>query len=241
METILAPVPAKGPPSLFAAEEEDTLATAPFQRRVTLLLMQGIGNIRSALDQASPERVVENVAQGVSANLCEALVGIKLFDSRSSLEVRMRWSRTRPPVPVTVPSRVSFTQSEFPYIETAGLALREKFEPRRERVTGHVINLHAEPADLFEPFRGQVIVRALIADQAVRVPFQLEEADYLRACAAHSSRQQIEATGMLHRDQQAKLYELQQMQGFHVLPVTPGEWDVSDVRIETEALDAHGV
>lgn len=239
--TILAPVPASGTPSLFAAEDVDTLATAPYQRRVTLLLMQGIANIRSALDQASPERVVENVAQGVSANLCEALVGIKLFDSRSTLEVRMRWSRTRPRVPTTVPNRVSFTQSEFPYIETAGRALREKLEPRRGRVTGHVINLHAEPADLFEPFRGQVIVRALIADQAARVRFNLEEADYLRACAAHSSRQQIEATGILHRDAQAKLYELQQMQGFHVLPMISGERDVTGVPIETEALDAHGV
>ncbi|MFM9961550.1 MAG: hypothetical protein ACKV2Q_10020 [Planctomycetaceae bacterium] len=240
METILAPVPAKGPPSLFAAEEVDTLATAPFQRRVTLLLMQGIGNIRSALDQASPERVVENVAEGVSANLCEALVGIKLFDSRSSLEVRMRWSRTRPPVPTTVPNRVSFAQSEFPYIETAGRALRERFEPRRERVTGHVINLHAEPADLVEKPRGQVIVRALIADRAARVRFQLEGADYLRACDAHRTRQQIEATGMLHRDRQAKLYELQQMHGFHVLPMISGERDVTGVPIETEALDAHG-
>ena len=241
--TILAPVPAKGP-SLFAAEEVDTLATAPYERRATLLLMQGISNIRSALDQASPERVVENVEQGVSANLCEALIAINLFDSRSSLEVRMLWSRTRPPVPETVPSRVSFTQSEFPYIEAAGRALREQFKPRRERVTGHVINLHAEPASLFEPFKGKVIVRALIADRGARVRFELEEADYLRACDAHKNRQQIEATGVLHLDENAKLYELKGMQGFRVLTDSSamGDIELEDVELsEVEVSDAHGV
>lgn len=215
--TILAPVPAKTQPSLFAADDIDTVATAPFARRATLLLMLGIANVRQKLDQASPERVTEDVAHGVSANLCDALVAVKLFDAHSSLEVRMRWSRTRPPVPATVPNRVSFTQSEFPYIEAAGRALRRQFEPRRERVTGHVINLHAEPATLIEPFRGKVIVRALIADRAERVRLDLEAAEYLQALNAHGSRKKIEATGILQRDEKAKLFALREMQGFRVL------------------------
>ena len=184
--TILAPIPPELSLALKSpAETEDDLSGVPYERRVTLLLMLGLQRLRDGINLGTPERVLNSVSQGVSANLCDAVATMAPTDPQAYLQIRMRWSRSRAQVTERIPVQVSFAQSEFSVIREAGQFLRDQGEQRRERVEGKVIGLRAEPARQLDPLRGQVTIRALVGDRAARVRFRLEETDYLRACEAH--------------------------------------------------------
>ncbi len=216
---ILAPVPPDLMPSLLDGLEEGTEAgDEPYERRVTLSLMQALQWIQSAIESAKPRDILEGVQEGVSANLCEALASIGPEDPQASVELSMSWSRSRPRLPSRVKDRVSFAQGEFVLIREAGRRLCEGVEARREKVQGPVISLHAEAAHLFGDFQGRVILRAEVNGQTQRVRVLLSRPEYVRACDAHRDGQRVEVTGILQRDARAKLFDLLEPRGFHVQP-----------------------
>src|SRR5207249_2670216 len=98
--TILAPVPPSldraAPQSLYPEMAEGLrIAAEPYPRRVTLRLMASLGLVHEALRAGSPERMLQEVPAGVSANLCEALTAMSPSSPQGSLEVDMSWARTR--------------------------------------------------------------------------------------------------------------------------------------------------
>jgi hypothetical protein len=215
--TIIAPIPPMLTPSPGEVEGPDDPAGEPYERRVTLYLMQGLQTIQSAIESGRAEDILHGIRRGVSANLCEALAVMTPVHPRASLEVSMSWSRTRPRVPEHVPASVTFAQGEFAVIREAGRRLRQSAAARRERVEGTVIGLRAEPAHLFDQFEGRVTLRALIDGRPTRVRFVLDQADYARACDAHRDRRRVAVTGVLRRDARANGFELSQPQAFQVL------------------------
>jgi hypothetical protein len=218
--TIIAPVPPELTPSLFAQVEDGfALADEPYERRVTLHLMAALQLIRSALQSNAPERILEGVSTGISANLCEALASMSSSSPQSSVEVQMSWSRTRPRVPKNMPQRVTFAQGEFAAIREAGRRLREGWEPRRMRMEGLIVALQAE-GSLLHQFQGRVILRTDVNGRSARISIVLGRDDYARACDAHRDHQRVAVTGLLHRGATQKGYELLQPREFQVLSQT---------------------
>jgi hypothetical protein len=216
--TILAPAIPDVAPSLFDNGEAPVdPQLEPYERRVTLRLMQALQTVRGALDHGKAEEVLEGVSNGVSANLCEALAAMSPADTRALVHIAIAWSHSRPRIPATLPRRVTFAHFDFPIVREAGRRLREGIEPRRERIEGPVLSLQAEPAQLYQEFQGRVTIRALIADRAARVRFLLGEADFARACEALRDHRWVAVWGLLQRDATAKMYELLHPQRFEVL------------------------
>jgi hypothetical protein len=205
-------------PGPFADNGEEVPADEPYGRRVSLSLLSALQTIQSALAKGKPEDILQGVREGVSANLCDALAIMTPSNPQASLEASMSWSRSRPRVPQRSRDRVAFTQGQFAIIREAGRRLREGAEPRRERITGLVFRLQAEPPQLREPFAGRVIVRAEVEGRSNRVRFVLPQADYARACDAHRDRRRITVTGVLQREAQSRLFDLLQPREFEVLP-----------------------
>jgi hypothetical protein len=214
---ILAPVPPDlGSSPLRHLGDEFSPATEPYPRQVTLLLMAALQVIQRAIQSGSPERILAGVPEGVSANLCEALASMTPASTQGSLEVGMSWSRSRPRVPADWPQQVAFAQGEFAIIREAGRRLREGLEPRRERLEGTIVSLHAE-ASAFAPFEGRVILRTEVKGRPTRVRVVLGQADYLRACDAHRDQRRVAVTGVLHRSATARMFELLQPRDLDVL------------------------
>ncbi len=214
---IITPVP----PALSSAPfpdngEEDIPTNEPYERRVTLCLMAALKAIESAVAEGRPEKILYGVPQGVSANLCEALATMTPANPQASLELSISWSRARPCVPQQIPDRVAFSQGQFVIIREAGRRLREGHEPRRERIPGSIITLHAKPSQSLSPFEGNVVVWAEFEGHANCVRFVLPRADYARACDAHRDGQRISVTGVLQWDPQARMFELLQARDFQV-------------------------
>jgi hypothetical protein len=219
---IITPVPPAISPGLVAENGENEIPTGePYERRVTLYLMAGLRAIEAAIAEGRPEKILQGVRQGVSANLCDALVTMTPSNPQASLEVSLAWSRARPPVPKRLRGPVAFAQGQFAVIREAGRRLREGAEPRRERIVGVVINLQADPPQLLNPFEGRVIVRALVEGRSNRVRFMLPQGDYARACDAHRDRRRISVTGVLQRDARSRMFDLLQPHDFQVLQDSP--------------------
>lgn len=226
--TIIAPVTPELTPSLFDAVGDDLeIGDEPYERRVTLLLMQALQVLRGTLDRGRADELLRAVPQGVSANLCDALASMSPSDSRASLQVSMAWSRNRPRVPSEVPARIGFAQAEFSTLREAGRRLRN-VEPRRVQVKGPVIGLQAEPADLVEDFRGNVTIRTLVSGRSARVRFVLQQSEYQQACDAHRDRRRVAISGLLHGDSQTRVFDLDSPKEFRVLGAEAATADPSD-------------
>ena len=227
--TVIGPPPPADPASLFAeAESADTPEDAPFERRTTLLLMQGLGSIRSALDrgrQSDPGAADDAVQRGASVNLCRALTDLGSVGEHSSLEVGVSWSRTRPRVEAVIPSSVRFGGADLPYVAAFSEAIRKARPPRPETLVGLVVRLEApETGVLTDPRRGRVIIKTLIDEKRERVEIFPTEDGYRLACEAHRRRVPIKATGLLRFDSPGRPMSLDALGRISIVePTGPGE------------------
>jgi hypothetical protein len=217
VSTIIAPVPVDLQPTMFtdSLAEEDQIATEPYPRRVTLQLMNSLRVVRQSIQAGKPEEILQGISAGISANLCEALTAMTPSSEQATVEIRTTWSRSRPRVPRSLPHAVSFAQGDFAVIAAAGRRLREGFAPRRQRIEGVIVSLHAE-TDLFEDFKGKVVMRTELGGRTARVRFVLGRDDYSCACDAHRDGKRVAIAGVLQRDPRSKLFDLLHPQGFEV-------------------------
>ncbi len=89
--------------------KDEQQAESPFERRVTETLTNSLRAVlqaaREAAESANLEPFRRAVADGVSANLCDALAGLGQASPEHGFEVSVSWSRSRPSA--GLPFRVS--------------------------------------------------------------------------------------------------------------------------------------
>ena len=97
---------------------------APIERRMTRRVVEAVTAVRHLADRTAAGdagALGETVADGVSANLCEALVG--LIEPFPALDVGVSWARTRPLAePATV---VRFGRTDAAPLRKAARSLRD--------------------------------------------------------------------------------------------------------------------
>ncbi len=131
--TIISPVP----PSLAGRNGLLIELEEPYERRVTQTLALSLNTVRLASDEAAATGQVESfvnaVPSGVSANLCDALIGMgSMAEGDRTIDVLFSWSRNRPIAPeVSMPSRVILSTDIFPVLRAAAVYLKET-SPREE-------------------------------------------------------------------------------------------------------------
>lgn len=212
--TIITPVPPSLQQETFAGFDE---IEEPFARRVTTRLMESLDIVDVAVRTARLDPILGGVENGVSANLCEAMMAMKPEGDQARLDISMSWSRSRPCVSGRLPSTVGFAQEDFPIIEEAGRQLRERATPQRERFEGKVQQLQFDVASLFDGIIGKIIIRTQVGGRPARVKVVLNSDDYRRACDAHRDQKTVAVSGRIHHDAKVRVYELSEPQDFQVL------------------------
>jgi hypothetical protein len=207
--TILSPVP----PSLRAAELSDAAPSEPFERKVSQTLASALSAARVAAQRATVTGDVqpfrEAVAVGVSANLCDALVGLGRVSSTEGIELSISWSRNRP-LMGHVRSNFLFSPDMVPVFEEASRVFKETGTREDVEIEGFVIDLHRDEG---AP-TGRVVVTALIDEDIRKIAIELDESEYGAALRAHAEERSIRCTGDLVK--QGRMYHL----------VNPGHLDV---------------
>jgi len=172
----------------------------PFERQVTRTLHNALCALRSAAaDGVSTGEFTafrNAVRQGVSANLCDAIVGMSdTGEGSRDLDIGFSWSRSRPPVD-RQHKRVLIAADAMPVIGEAARYFKET-SPREEfELRGPVVKLErAEGAET-----GVATVLGFVDDEPRKVSFELPDEAYHVAVQAHDNQQVIVCYGILTRE-----------------------------------------
>jgi hypothetical protein len=196
--TILSPVA----PELRSAQEAMSFITEvsePYERTVTRTLMQSL----TSLDDAARTAVINGdmapfqaaISQGVSANLCDAIVGLSEVTNGRGLDIQVSWARSRP-VAESLPRHVFLAGDRIPVIKEAARHFRESAPLDDFEIVGWVKRLDRG----HHVVEGEVTVVAPIDDQLRYVALCLDRDDYSKAVQAHEQRQTVRCVGDLVKE-----------------------------------------
>ena len=189
--TLLTPVVPPPMPALFPDADD---WNAPIERRMTVRLVEALTAVRQATERTAAgdkEAFGDAVAQGVSANLCEALV--RLVEPFPALDVGVSWARTRP---LAIASNVvRFGQADAALLREAARSLRDRAPRPDVDLYGFVRLLKRGEED----DDGIIGLATTIDGQRQSVKVVLERVDYERAIQAHHDRAPVVLKGDLDR------------------------------------------
>lgn len=191
-----APVPPALQMHLDAVEE-----AVPYERRVTTTLLSAAAAARRAVQAAAAsgdfKPFEEAVADGVSANFCDALAGLHAVASCDALALSVDWAAVRPmPTPATPP--VVIGRDALGLLREASRLFKQQHPEVEGELTGYVTRLEREEGDLLGT---ATVVGAMGSDPPRRVRLvELPAALYDRAVEAHKSERRVRAVGDLRKD-----------------------------------------
>jgi len=196
--------------ALFEADE-------PFARRAVLALGRAVRAARAAADEAAVtsrfDPFERAVADGVSANLCEALVKIGGGAGRDGeMAFSWTWAATRP-ADASAPREASIPADRLPLLAEAARQFRASAPQEAVEVRGLVVRLQKETSD--GPPAGPVTVHGLVDGVLRKVVVTLPETEHRAATDAYNRSATVVCTGDLVRN--GSLYTLQNPRGFAIL------------------------
>jgi hypothetical protein len=200
--SIWVPVPSLLRPDedgvLFDPEEEG-VSTEPYERAATRFLNSALNATRSAAIEAldgrvGPEPFVVRENEGVSANLCEALVNLS-GQTDAPFDVHFAWALERP-VQGLIPI-VQFKSEMIPVLRVAAATLRAMIPEDIVTIRGNVVRLHRDSNYGAGEVSISGVVRGDETAKLRRVSVSLTEEDYRLAILAHSNFADVEVVGSL--------------------------------------------
>lgn len=191
--TIVSPVP----PKLSGESIGEEAVEEPFERQVVATLMRAVAGARSAAERAAVTgdlgHFQEAVAVGVSANLCQALVGLSRGCDQE-LDLSVSWSPARPG-PRDAPSRVRVPVGSLPVFEEAARIFRATSAEPEFELRGYVSHLDRQEAAT----EGTVTIRGFVEGRLRAVELRLGEPEYGLAVRAHAERLSVFCVGELKK------------------------------------------
>lgn len=187
-------------PSLFDEDVPDGFEPVePFERRVSLKLYDAVRAAHGAANDAlvaadGLDAFTGAVHHGVSANLCEALVGLG-GEAGHPFEMTLRLAASRP-LHTRKFKPIRFRRDHLPVLGSAARELREMVADEGVLIQGNVVRLHREGAG-----SGEISIAGVIEgeDRLRRVWMILGDGDYTEAMRAHQEMRMVSVRGDLVR------------------------------------------
>jgi hypothetical protein len=213
--TVHTPVPPRlaQQPTRFEGDDELASGDIPVGRQVSLRMYAAVhAACRAAeaalLDSDGLGPFTAAVDEGLSANLCEALVGLG-GGAGHPFELSLSLAAVRAESTVLEPVR--FRRDHLPVLREAALELRARTPEEDVVVTGEVVRLHREAAG-----SGEITLVGRVDDQEPlrRIWLDLPGEDYAAAMRAHEEMREVIVSGNLMR--RGTRYVLTNPSGFRV-------------------------
>ena len=215
--TILSRVAPRLQPSLIdeTDEEDEPAADVPFERLVTMTLMRALSAADSAARQAISAGDIDPfsraVSKGVSANLCDALIGLAGADEDLPFGIELSWAPNRGRPPET-PSRVAFSTDKLPVFQEVSRVFKAKSPREGFELEGAIIRLDRQG----DEGPGRIRVLGAVDTRTRKVEVELPEDQFERAIDAFRTHTPVRAVGELSRA--GRKYHLKNPRGFETLP-----------------------
>lgn len=199
--TLLAPVPPILTPSmeqLSLLRETEVTEEVPYEHLVAPMLSSGLRALDAAAQEVSGgdpslDPFLSKAEEGLTVNLCEAVVRMHDAVKVGTIEVGITWSRNRKNIDPQDP--IEINRDYIPFIREAVRSIKLSTTEASHMVKGVITHLHKEPLDEF----GKVTILDFAATQPRRVQVFLNETDYQKALAAHGEGRDVEISGEVIR------------------------------------------
>lgn len=198
-----------------ANEIQVQLGDYPIERLVLTSLMQGLGELQTAIDVGQTSSFLEELPRGINANLCEAILGMKPDTSEVTWEVSISWSPAWPVDLASLPQSVRFQDRSFEQIDAIGRALRAGNKPRQGLLQGKVVRLSGR-----DPIYGgsgplSILLAVETPGAPPNVEIVLNPEQYRQAGEAHLRGHRIAVRGLL--DRSGRRWHLLEISDFRML------------------------
>ncbi|MGH3721754.1 MAG: hypothetical protein ACRDRI_23485 [Pseudonocardiaceae bacterium] len=188
-------------------------------REVLLHLYQATSAAHDAATRSSngdSAPFVERVGDGVSANLCEALVDIG-GQRQSSFDIRFAWAPASP-VRLDTPV-VRFDRPVIAALKAGAKFLRKLPVTETATVTGRVVDLHRSPMDRLGQVQVEGVVQATGQRHNGRVTMRLAPQHYNLAVSAHGTGHPLRVVGELRHT--GRQFEISTVSSVEIVPPPP--------------------
>jgi len=177
-------------------EQEDLIKTS-VTRAITENISQSLTAINASIKDYKRTQNISSfdsaVASGVSANLCDALMGMSGETKSRDIKVVISLSAVEENIH-NVQLEHKFHSSSVPYLKIASDYYKEKYVLYDHAVTGLVTKLmHDDEQDI-----GTVTLNSKVNDLEKSVIIELPISEYWQAHSAHKKSQIVECRGDLH-------------------------------------------
>lgn len=183
-------------------------------RAVSNTLSRGLEALYEAantIEARATDEVFESLIEyGVSANLCDALVGLSGHEEKRGISISIALGKFET-TENNVQIEHNFNSDNVPFWKEASNYYKEILEFSNHTISGYVTKLHHEENEGF----GEITLGATVNGLPKSVSLQLNEEDYWEAHAAHKSKMIVECIGdLLISPRSAKLIEVSNFRVF---------------------------
>jgi hypothetical protein len=177
--------------------------------------MAGVAEVATSVRTNRVQRIIDDAAPIVSANLCDALVDMMPKTEDADLRIGGSWSPLLG-APEDVQSVVTIERDMYEAIEGLSEALRPRTGPTESVFAGYVVRLDGGPSTTGE-VEGEVLLDVTLPDgDRLSVKVALNPTHYKSAAAAHLSNALVTVAGVLHRAKRGPA-ELREPRAFNVI------------------------
>ena len=201
--TIISPV---SPRIALGSEPiEYDQADEPFERRTMRTLAEAVHSIELASREVAATGRIEPMRRavqlGVSANLCEAIIGLHEGSGERGIEFAFSWAPLRQP-PAGVPRSASITPDVISIIRETARIFRETETASGIELLGVVRRLDHQGGD-----RGRIVLATSVEGAPRNVTVDLSGVDHSLAVRSYEDRIPLTCVGELKREGRAWLLE----------------------------------
>lgn len=165
-----------------------------------------------ALTAESLAPFADRVADGVSANVCEALSNIG-GRQNSPFEIRFSWAPASPTELIT--PIIQFESEHIRMLKQGGAYLRKLPLAERVTVAGGVVDLHRTPMDRLGKVQIDGVVDRSGTMERNRITMRLTQDWYHHAVVAHQEQRQLRVTGDLRYT--GRQYEMSRVSSVEII------------------------
>lgn len=179
------------------SEKEFPEADCSITRSISNNLARSLGATMVALENYEKTNDLISfegaVSSGVSANLCDAIIGMSGSSKSRDVEISIELAASEKDSQEIIRKHI-FTSSHIPILSTASEYYKGNFVIKNYEATGLVIRMDHEPAEDY----GVIKVTSTVNGTDKNISIQLSLDDYWEAVKAHKPRLPVVCQGNLH-------------------------------------------
>lgn len=174
-------------------EQNEIIQAISFSRSVSHNLVNSLTKLKEKITHYdhNPTSFAELIPEGVSHNLCEAIIGLSGSEQQREVEIKLKVGGISDEAMSSETFNIRFAQNEIKVVQIASKYYQGEYTLQHYEVIGKIVGLHS--SNLAEG--GYIQVPCKIEDKTVEIRIDLSPEQYQLATEAHKTGQQIRCKG----------------------------------------------